>query len=134
MDVKNILSTIKSARGSYIGIRSLTPDEQYSVGDYARQSYEWDADSDCSAYYTTGETAGGTCCVLAHTCNYSLDDPDDAEAVEAEIIRAIDKASGVYGSGRLAVLVADRDVSRDYAVDDEDEGRLVDAVVVALIA
>jgi hypothetical protein len=34
---------------NYLGLRSLCSDENYQVGDYARNSLDWDAENDCSS-------------------------------------------------------------------------------------
>ena len=34
---------------NYLGIRSLCPDENYSVGDYTRNSKDWDFENDCES-------------------------------------------------------------------------------------
>ena len=42
-----------------LGLRGTRPDENYKVGDSARNSYDWDAENDCS----TDEELNGTCSV-----------------------------------------------------------------------
>lgn len=34
---------------NYLGIRGTCQDEDYKIGDYARNSYDWDAENDCSS-------------------------------------------------------------------------------------
>lgn len=50
--VKNIIDLIEASGAEYIGIRHLADDEHYNVGDYCRNSYDWDYEHDCSTYET----------------------------------------------------------------------------------
>ena len=38
---KNIIDLIEASGAEYIGIRHLADDEHYNVGDYCRNSYDW---------------------------------------------------------------------------------------------
>ena len=42
-----------------LGLRGTRPDENYKTGDTARNSYDWDAENDCSS----DEELNGTCSV-----------------------------------------------------------------------
>lgn len=109
-----------------VGVRALCDDENYSVGDICRNSYEWDFENDCSAYYTTGERANGTC--ATHIRTHDLFE-DDVKELAKRIEKAIEK-NRVYGSRQ--VLIAGDRVNNDGAFDD-GEVRIIDAVVIAVL-
>lgn len=50
--IKKINEKEKELSFGEIGIRSLAEDKQYSVGEYCRNSYDWDHEHDCSTYNT----------------------------------------------------------------------------------
>jgi hypothetical protein len=105
------------------GIRALTDDENYEIGDSCRHSYDWDHENRISTYITTGEKAGGTCCVRVSV------------GVDEDIATNLEKALslvGYYGD-TFILLSGEYDASINYAVDDENEARLVDAVVIAKV-
>ncbi|MFB5761085.1 hypothetical protein [Paenibacillus medicaginis] len=110
-----------------LGARGLTKDESYQVGDDVRPSYEWDLEHDCSTYFTTGELAGGTCCIEVKM------DVETAEELAANIEEAIKKASKYGDVGRDTVILAGRSTTRnDYQMDD-DEIRIKNAWVEAIV-
>lgn len=106
------------------GVRTLREDEQYEVDDECRQSYEWDLENDCSAYFTTGELAGGTC---ATTIDISSGDIDTI-AAEIERIVEVNKA---YADDRQ-VVIAGKSVNNDGYFD-TGEIRIVNAFVLGVI-
>lgn len=107
----------------FLGVRSLNADEQYDVGDDCRDSYEWDYENDCSTYYTTGETANGTCAtMIGHSSDY-----DSSEELAKDIEKAV-KANAIHGGKQ--VIIAGRQVNND-GVFETGEVRIVGAVVVA---
>lgn len=105
------------------GVRSLCEDEDYSVGDECRESYEWDIENDCSTYYTTGETAGGTCATRIE------DHLPTIEEIAASIERAIEMNAG-YGGKQ--VIIAGHSVNNDGYFDPE-EVRIRNAWVLAVV-
>lgn len=109
-----------------LGVRGLTKDESYQVGDTVRDSYEWDLENDCSTYHTTGETANGVCCVAVKM------DVETAEELVSNIEAAIKEASKYGDVGCDTVLIAGRSVNNDYQMDD-GETRIVGAWVEAII-
>ena len=134
--MKKYLDAIKKAHESGLGgfaVRALQDDEQYNIGDYCRESYEWDGEYDCSTYHTTGETAGGTCAVkiIDNAVNYYRWDVDDQDALAQAIAYAIDH-SGAYGTEQV-LIAGDGDCAADYGVDDRYEARIINARVVAII-
>lgn len=116
---------------AYIGVRSLCDDEQYEVGDYCRESYEWDLEHDCSTYDLhgeEGEKAGGTCCTVAATWADYIDDP--AELAE-KIEKAIKENIG-YG-GRQVIIAGNEENNLNAGTLDDGEIRIVNAVVVGIV-
>lgn len=112
--------------GFVLGVRGLTKDESYKVGDECRESYEWDLDNDCSTYHTTQEIAGGTCCIGVDM------NVETAEELVTNIETAIKEASKYGDAGCDTVLIAGRSINRDYQMDD-GEIRIVGAWVEAII-
>lgn len=112
----------------YLGVRSLCDDEHYEVGDICRESYEWDIENDCSAYYTTGQKAGGTCATYVETQYFETD--DEISELAKRIEEAVRK-NAEYG-GHTQVLIASRYVNNDGYFDPE-EIRLIEAEVLAVI-
>lgn len=107
----------------YAGIRTLEDDEIYKVGDMCRESYEWDLEHDCSTYYTTGETAGGTCAT-----GFEVD--EDVDSMVKNMITAIESNNSYVGLRQ--VVIAGNKANTSFA-GDEDEVRIVDAIVVGII-
>lgn len=112
--------------GFVLGVRGLTKDESYQIGDECRESYEWDLENDCSTYHTTQETAGGTCCIAVDM------NVENAEELSKKIEAAIKEASKYGDAGCETVLIAGRSVNSDYQMDDS-EIRIVNAWVEAII-
>lgn len=106
----------------FLGVRSLTKDESYVVGDSVRESYEWDLENDCSTYFTTGETAVGTCCICVDM------DAESPEELVENIKIAIQKAEKYGDVGCDTVIIAGRNTNNDYQMD-EGEIRIVGAWV-----
>ena len=50
--MKEIIRKITEENYKWIGIRHLADDENYTVGDFCRNSYDWDYENDCSSYDT----------------------------------------------------------------------------------
>jgi len=110
-------------------VRALAEDENYSVGDACRESYDWDFENNCSTYDTSGVTAGGTCGVKI--IGYFHFDGSDDEEIESAVAKSIEKAKE-YGPD-LVIIGGDLDVSCNYAVDDENEARITNAYVIAVV-
>lgn len=112
----------------YVAVRATCSDEHYEVDDACRESYEWDLENDCSAYHTTGETAGGT-------CGIGVDAEDcSAEELAARIEAAVKivKDRGYGDVGGQTVIIAGKYVNRDYQMDD-DEIRIRNAWVQEIV-
>jgi hypothetical protein len=99
----------------HLGIRATRKDEEYEVEDECRESYDWDLENDCSTYFTTKETAGGTCGVRIDT------DVESAEELAERIAEVVKKfATMGYGDGGQTILFAGWDIERDRYVDDDE--------------
>lgn len=114
--------------GYIAGVRSLCDDEDYAVGDDCRPSYEWDLENDCSAYYTTGELAVGTCATSIDTNYFKTDNPVAELAARLQKVAQENKS---YGGKRQAIIVGHRVNNDGYF--DPDEVRIIDATVLAII-
>ncbi|WP_028562264.1 hypothetical protein [Paenibacillus pinihumi] len=109
-----------------LGVRGLRSDESYEIGDSLRESYEWDLEEDCSTFHTTGETAGGVCCISVNM------DADTPEELASNIEAAVKQASAYGDSGCAIVIVAGRSINTDYQMDDGEiriRGAWVEAIV-----
>lgn len=100
---EQVIEKLKESDYSYFGIRHLTDDEEYNVGDICRNSYDWDYESDCSSYDTDEPVE------LDGTCAYRVDIDlawDDDSEIEAKIQDALD-SSDCY-SGRAVIIAGNR--------------------------
>lgn len=104
------------------GVRAICNDEEYNIGDIARDSYEWDLENDCSTYETTGESANGTCAI---TVEISYDVDELAEKIKNAAKKALN-----YGN--QLVVLAGNSVNNDGYFD-IGEIRIIDAKVIAFI-
>lgn len=60
-DTNGLVDNVDLSKYRAIGIRALAPDEQYTVGDELRESYDWDFENDISTYNTDDPRGlGGT--------------------------------------------------------------------------
>lgn len=57
---EKVLEVIKNSSYDSFGIRRTCADEDYKVGDIARNSFYWDVENDLSSYQTEPEEMGGT--------------------------------------------------------------------------
>lgn len=127
MDYKEIAKEI--LENNYLaGVRALADDEEYRVGDYCRDSYEWDLENDCSTYHTTGELANGTCATMIETEYFKTDDWE-TELAE-NIKKALEANKERYGDKQ--VIVVSKQVNND-GMFDPGEIRLVNAKVIAVL-
>lgn len=127
MDYKEIAKEI--LENNYLaGVRALADDEEYQVGDYCRDSYEWDLENDCSTYHTTGEIANGTCATMIETEYFKTDDWE-TELAE-NIKKAVEANKERYGDKQ--VIVVSKQVNND-GMFDPGEIRLVNAKVIAVL-
>lgn len=97
--MEELIRKINEERYTYIGIRHLADDENYQVGDFCRNSYDWNYENDCSSYYTENPEELSGACAYNTNINSSW---DDGEEIKGKIIKAISE-SDCY-SGRIAII------------------------------
>lgn len=97
MNVIEIAKIIKESKYQFFGIRHLADDEDYKIGDIARNSYDWDYENDISSYHTDPIELDGTCA-------YNTQIESDFDELE-EIVEKLNKSikNATY-SGKIAVL------------------------------
>ena len=106
-----------------IGIRGLTADENYKIGDYLRKSYQWDYENDISTYNTDNpEELSGACATNTNIDTYF--DEDD------EIIEKINNTINNFNYIGKKVIIAGN--SFEYGMD-ENEVIIEDAIVIDVI-
>lgn len=102
-----------------IGIRGLTRDEKYQVGDICRNSYDWDYENDCSTFATENPIElNGTCAV--DSCIDIDFDTDE------EIVTKLDKVLKNFNYCGCKVIIGG--LNSEYGAD-ENEIIIQDAVV-----
>lgn len=124
----DIAKEIIEKRFYAVGVRSLCEDEQYSIGDYCRESYEWDIEEDCSTYYTTGETANGTC--ATHIDNQYFTTNDEVIELAERIAQVVKENQDNYGGQQI--IIAGNQINRD-GLFDSDEIRIANAIVIGIV-
>lgn len=104
---------------NYLGIRGTCQDENYKIGDYARNSLDWDAENDCSSE----NALDGTSTIAID--NSWLEDADDLITRIED--RIIDLAC--YHGHQVVLLGGNR------GTDGTDDGEIVigNAKVLAII-
>ena len=110
MNIKEAVKAIMNSNYEIFGIRHITSDESYKVGDYARNSYDWDIENDVSSYETDPKELDGTSAYFT-----DIDTLDDEEEVEKKLLIALEE-SKVY-SGAAILLGGDR---YDWGNDDNE--------------
>jgi hypothetical protein len=114
------------------GVRSLSDDENYQVGDFCRESYEWDLEQDISAYFTTGETAGGTCATHIPSGHETFDTDEWEKELADRIAVIVEKNKRIYRGDKQAIIVG-KQYTYDGWLDGEGEIRIVNAKVIMII-
>lgn len=114
----------------FLAVRATRPDEQYKVDEECRESYEWDLEHDISSYFTTGETAGGTCGLAVDTYGEDNVGRCSVEELDARVAEKVEEVRK-YG-GEQIILIAGRSINREYQMDD-GEVRIIGAWVQAII-
>lgn len=122
---KEIIEAIENSKEAWIGIRHLADDENYEIGDYCRNSYDWNYECDRSTYETDEPLE------LPGTCAYRTDiQPgwDEPEEIAEKLEKAL-KASSCY-MGEIVIISGSR---AEYG-NDNGEIIIKDAIVLAKIA
>lgn len=123
--MKALIKKITEENYKWIGIRHLANDENYTIGDFCRNSYEWDYEYDCSSYDSENpEELPGACAYDTRIDSVW----DDEEEIEEKIRKAISE-SDCY-SGKIAVIAGN---SAEYG-NDPEEIIISDAEVIYLAA
>lgn len=87
-------------RFNFIGVRVLTDDEDYNIGDTCRNSYDWDYENDISCYETDGTELNGTCAI-----DTEIDTTwDSKEEIEEKILNAINFIKSNYWNSKIVVI------------------------------
>ena len=130
-DYIEVAKRIMEKKLGAVAVRGLADDENYAVGDWARESYEWDYENDCSTFDTygeDGEKAGGTCGILVKTSDINMffDGPE-------ELAKRLEEAVKInHYSSRKAIIAGDY-FDADHDCPDEGEVRIVDAKVMEVV-
>ena len=110
-------------KGLKLGIRISADDENYSVNDTCRYSYDWDFDTDCSTYGTDNPIkVNGTCAV-------SVEIEDLEDKTDKEIMNELSKISHNY-CGEQTILIGGYE--SEYG-NDENEVIILDATVLMVL-
>ena len=128
-NMQNLVNEIKTAYENgyrFFGIRNITRElDKLNVGDTCPNSYDWDAENDCSTYCTTGETLNGASAIHVNTDPVWDDDNEMQEALET----AIEQAKNYYDG--VLYLIASKE-NYDWG-SDENEIVLENATVIAVV-
>lgn len=124
MTRQEVINTITNCNYSYIGIRHLADDESYSIGDYCRNSYDWDYEYDRSTYGTDEPVdLGGTC---AYNTGI-MPGWDELHEITDKLEKALALSDCYYGN--IVIIAGDH---IEYG-NDEGEIIIADAVVIATL-
>ena len=105
-----------------LGIRTTAYDENYSVGDTCRRSYDWDYNLDCSSFNTENPIKlNGTCAIELII---------DEDMTEEEIQKLINETVCEYVGEQ--VIIIGGNYTDDYC-NDENEVIIDDATVLVIL-
>lgn len=123
--MKKLIEKINQEGYTFVGIRHLSNDESYKVGDFCRNSYDWDYENDRSSYDSEDPIELPGACAYNTGINSGWDEDDE---IEEKILKAISESSCYYG--KIAVIAG------DYACygNDQEEIIIRDAEVIYLVA
>ena len=125
MNTQKLLDTIKNNKYSVIAIRHCCQDEHYQLGDFCRNSYEWNYELECSSYDTENPIE------LDGTCGYAVFDlleADDAIVAERILTNSINN-SNVYDGTEIVIIAG---TSYSYG-NDENEVIIEYAEVIGIV-
>lgn len=106
---------------SFIGLRTPTDDENYSIGNTCRNSYEWDYENDCSTFDTENPIElNGTC---------SMEITIDGDTTEEDLSEMINNFKGKY-CGEQVIIIGGYEA--EYG-SDENEIIISNATVLEVI-
>lgn len=124
MNVQEILNKVNEEGYSVVAIRHCTEDEDYTVGDICRNSYDWNYELDCSTYDTDEPVELEGACGY-HVRGFENLDADEIEEA-AELLNKALKGAELY-CGKMVVIAGYR---YTYG-NDENEVIIEDAEVIA---
>lgn len=124
MTREELIKTIDESGYEYIGIRHLEDDEEYAVGDFLRNSYDWNYEYDCSSYHTDEPVELPGTCAYHTGIRTGWDD-------EEELAEKLDKA--IFGSSCYSGKAVIIGGNRSEWGNDEHEIIIEDAVVIAIL-
>lgn len=130
LNVKNILETVNNEGVKVVAVRGLCHDENYAVGDWCRNSYDWNNEFEQSSYDVDGEQIElpGTCGVAVW--DFTELNSDEVDEAKNLLRKAIESAKYYGDDGRLAIIAGYNDYT--YG-EDEDEVIIRNAQVIALV-
>lgn len=125
MNITKLLDDIRNSKYSVVAIRHCCQDEHYQIGDFSRNSYEWNYELECSSYDTDNPIK------MDGTCGYAmfeLLDADDIETAEKILTNAVHNSS-MYDGTEIAIIAGE---SYTYG-NDENEVIIENAEVIGII-
>lgn len=109
-ELKEIAKKVLSDSTLRFGVRTLDDDENYKVGDQARESFAWNFEADSSVYDldNDAESAGYTCATGvdgSHDTDGYADVESDVEVLVAAMKVAIDYNAKAYNPAKNSKMV-----------------------------
>jgi len=118
MKYSELIKLIRERKYMVIGIRSLSDDEKYNIGDICRYSYDWNHIHDRSTYGYENVMLNGTCAINTEIDYYWDEDDEIIEKIEETYEKAYWKENVViiagyqweYGEDDNEVIIEDAEV------------------------
>lgn len=125
MNTQKLLDTIKNNKYSVIAVRHCCQDEHYQLGDFCRNSYEWNYELECSSYDTENPIE------FDGTCGYAVFDLLEAynEAIAEKILTDAIQNSSLYDGTEIVIIAG---TSYTYG-NDENEVIIEYAEVIGIV-
>lgn len=124
LNVQEILNKVNKEGYSVVAIRHCAEDEDYTVGDICRNSYDWNYELDCSTYDTDEPVELEGACGY-HVRGFENLDADEIEEATEIFEKAMKEAETYYG--KVVIIAGNR---YTYG-NDENEVIIEDAEVIA---
>ena len=124
MNVQETLNKVNEEGYSVVAIRHCAEDEDYTVGDICRNSYDWNYELDCSTYDTEEPVELDGACGY-HVRGFENLDADEIEEATEIFEKAMKESETYYGK---VVIIAGY---RYTYGSDENEVIIEDAEVIA---
>lgn len=125
MNTQKLLDTIKNNKYSVIAVRHCCQDEHYQLGDFCRNSYEWNYELECSSYDTENPIE------FDGTCGYAVFDLLEAynETIAEKILTDAIQNSSLYDGTEIVIIAG---TSYTYG-NDENEVIIEYAEVIGIV-